>query len=134
MNGPGTKYLRINPNNGLITTRTYTSRDVRTTNDVTIIVEDQGKPQLRKEVKATLHFTNGNPLSEKVKSPVFVKARENLSAGSLLTDEIGMQFKDLDFEVNFEVVKGDPENKFKIDFKTGKLYNNASFDIIISSF
>ena len=43
LNGPGTKYLRINPNNGLVTTRTYTSYDVRTTNDVTIIAEDQGK-------------------------------------------------------------------------------------------
>ena len=127
MNGPGTKYLRINPNNGLVTTRTYSSRDVRTTNVVTIIAEDQGKPQLRKEVKATLHFTNGNPLSEEVKSPVFVKARENLSAGSLLTDEIGLQFKDLDLEVNFEIVEGDPENKFKIDFKTGKLYIHDSF-------
>ena len=121
MNGPGTKYLRINPNNGLVTTRTYTSRDVRTTNDVTIIVEDQGKPQLRKEVKATFYFTNGNPLSEEVKSPVFVKARENLIAGSILSDEIGLQFKNLELEVNFEIVEGDPENKFKIDFKTGKL-------------
>ena len=128
MNGPGTKYFRINPKSGLVTTRTYKSREVRTTNDVTIIAEDQGKPQLRKEVKATLHFTNGNPLSKGVKSPVFVKARENLRIGSLLTDEIGSQFTDSVEKANFEIVDGDPESKFQIDFKTGKLLSQINFE------
>ena len=115
--------MRINPNSGLVTTRTYKTRDSRTTNYVTIIAEDQGKPQLRKEIRATLHFTSGNPISEEVKSPIFVTTRENLKAGSMVTDEIGLQLKELDLEANFEIVEGDPENKFNIDFKTGKLTN-----------
>merc|ERR1712202_33529 len=49
-------------------------------------------------------------------------------AGSMVTDQIGLQLKEFDLEANFEIVEGDPENKFNIDFKTGTLYTRQNFD------
>ena len=50
-----------------------------------------------------------------------------------MTDEIGSQFTDSVEEANFEIVDGDPENKFQIDFKTGNLFSKIYFKYNIIS-